>query len=154
MGVTRGLVASRKTRSGERLVQQPRAKDAPTRQSTDATRRTALAAAEAALDKKASNVEIIDVTGKVDYADYLVLVSGHSDRQVAAVADAVDAALAKMGTHAISVEGLPRAHWVLLDFVDVVVHVFLEDARVLYDLDGLWMDARRIPVPDPVRARS
>jgi ribosome-associated protein len=49
---------------------------------------------------------------------------------------------------AISLEGLPTASWVLIDFVDVVVHVFQEDTRALYDLDGLWMDARRIPVPE------
>jgi ribosome-associated protein len=114
----------------------------------------ALLAAEAGLDKKATEVEIIDVTGKVDYADYLVLMTGQSDRHVATIADAVDVLLSKHGTHAISVEGLPRAHWVLIDFVDVVVHVFLQDARALYDLDGLWMDARRIPVPAGRAERS
>lgn len=104
----------------------------------------ALKAAEAALDKKATEIEIIDVAGKVDYADFLVLVTGQSDRHVAAIAEAVDSTLSKHGWHAISVEGLPRGHWVLIDFVDIVVHVFLADTRALYDLDGLWMDARRI----------
>jgi ribosome-associated protein len=110
------------------------------------SRRIAIAAAEAALEKKASGVEIIDVTGKVDYADYLVLMTGQSDRHVSAIAEAVDEALARAGVNAISIEGLPGGNWVLIDFVDVVVHVFLEDTRSLYDLDGLWMDARRIPV--------
>ncbi len=109
--------------------------------------RMAVAAAAAALDKKAMGVEIIDVAGKVDYADYLVLMTGHADRHVAAIADAVDEALGKQGWHAISIEGLPRAQWVLIDFVDVVVHVFLAEARSLYDLDGLWMDAKRVSVP-------
>jgi len=104
-------------------------------------------AAQAGLDKKAAGVEIIDVTGKVDYADYLVLMTGHSDRHVTTIADAVDGFLGQNGVDAISVEGLPNAHWVLIDFVDVVVHVFLEEARSLYDLGGLWMDARRVPVP-------
>src|SRR5688572_12902204 len=112
--------------------------------------RMAIAAATAALDKKASDVEIIDVTGKVDYADYLVLLTGQSDRHVGAIADAVDHALGKLGFNAISVEGLPRGEWVLIDFVDVVVHVFQEQTRSLYDLDGLWMDARRIRVPETV----
>ncbi len=112
--------------------------------------RMALAAAAAALDKKAMGVEIIDVAGKVDYADYLVLMTGHADRHVAAIADAVDEALGKQGWHAISIEGLPRAQWVLIDFVDVVVHVFLAEARSLYDLDGLWMDAKRVRVPGQV----
>lgn len=109
--------------------------------------RIALLAAKAGLDKKAIGVEIVDVTGKVDYADYLVLMTGQSDRHVAAIADAVDEALGRSGVNAISVEGLPAAHWVLIDFVDVVVHVFQEESRGLYDLDGLWMDARRVPVP-------
>lgn len=108
------------------------------------SQKIALAAAEAGLDKKASEVAIIDVSGKVDYADYLVLMTGHSDRHVAAIAESVDDALGKKGFHSISVEGLPRGEWVLIDFVDVVVHVFQERSRALYDLDGLWMDARRV----------
>ena len=119
------------------------------RPSEDA-QRIALAAAEAGLDKKAGAVEIIDVLGKVDYADYLVLMTGQSDRHVAAIAEAVDSALAKRGFDAIAVEGLPSGNWVLIDFVDVVVHVFQESTRSLYDLDGLWMDARRVPVPSGV----
>ncbi len=107
----------------------------------------ALLAAEAALDKKASAVEIIDVTGKVDYADFLVLMTGSSDRHVAALADAVDERLARSGFHSISIEGRPAGSWVLIDFVDVVVHIFQKESRAVYDLDGLWMDARRLPVP-------
>ncbi|MEB2312917.1 MAG: ribosome silencing factor [Sorangiineae bacterium] len=119
-----------------------------TRPDTARAQAIALEAARAGLDKKAGGVEIIDVTGKVDYADYLVVMTGQSDRHVAAIADSVEAELAKSGTRAISTEGLPVAEWVLIDFVDVVVHVFVEELRSLYDLDGLWMDARRIPVPD------
>lgn len=108
----------------------------------------AIAAAEAGLDKKATEVEIIDVTGKVDYADFLVLMTGHSDRHVASIAENVDEMLKKRGFRSISLEGLPRGEWVLIDFVDVVVHVFLERTRAVYDLDGLWMDARRVLVPE------
>ena len=113
---------------------------------TNESKRIALLAAEAALDKKASAVDIIDVTGKVDYADYLVLMTGLNERHVAAIARAVDEHLHKHGTQSVATEGLPAARWVLIDFVDVVVHVFLSEARTLYDLDGLWLDARRIPV--------
>lgn len=123
-----------------------RAATKPVRDSSDA-QRMALAAAAAGLDKKAMGVEIVDVAGKVDYADYLVLMTGHADRHVAAIADAVDEALGKQGYHAISIEGLPRGQWVLIDFVDIVVHVFLAETRALYDLDGLWMDAKRVRVP-------
>lgn len=120
-----------------------------TRSSVEQSQALALAAAKAGLEKKAMGVEIIDVTGKVDYADFLVLMTGQSDRHVAAIADSVDHELAAQGTQAISVEGLPAAEWVLIDFVDVVVHVFQRDYRSVYDLDGLWMDARRVPVADP-----
>jgi ribosome-associated protein len=120
----------------------------PTARPTEESRALALLAAQAGLDKKAVNVEIIDVTGKVDYADYLVLMTGQSDRHVSALAQAVDEQLSKSGADAISIEGLPRAHWVLIDFVDVVVHVFMEESRSLYDLDGLWMDARRVPIEE------
>jgi len=122
---------------------------APVGPSPDA-QRMALKAAEAGLDKKAIDVEIIDVTGKVDYADFLVLMTGQSDRHVASIAEGVDGTLAKLGWQAISVEGLPRGQWVLIDFVDIVVHVFSAETRTLYDIDGLWMDARRLNVPDAV----
>jgi ribosome-associated protein len=108
----------------------------------------ALLAAEAGLDKKASAVEIIDVSGKVDYADFLILMTGSSDRHVAAIADGVEEHLGRHGTHAISMEGRLAASWVLIDFVDIVVHVFQREARAVYDLDGLWMDASRLPVPE------
>lgn len=109
-------------------------------------RRVALLAAQAGLEKKATFVEIIDVTGKVDYADFLVLMTGQSDRNVAAIAAFVDETVGAAGVRALSIEGLPAARWVLIDFVDVVVHVFQRDFRSLYDLDGLWMDADRIPL--------
>src|SRR5262249_46590316 len=92
-------------------------------------------------------IEIIDVTGKVDYADFLVLMTGSSDRHVAAIADAVDDLLGKNGTHSISMEGRSLGTWVLIDFVDIVVHVFQRDSRAVYDIDGLWMEAARLPVP-------
>ncbi len=121
---------------------------------SEEAKRIALLAAQAALDKKASEIEILDVTGKVDYADFLVLMTGQSDRHVASIADAVEEQVEKQGFRAISVEGLPRGQWVLIDFVDVVVHVFQEDSRSLYDLDGLWMDARRVRVSDPAPGRA
>jgi ribosome-associated protein len=113
----------------------------------DASAKVALLAAEAGLDKKASAIEIIDVTGKVDYADFLVLMTGSSDRHVAAIADSVEDFLGRNGINSISMEGRTIASWVLIDFVDIVVHVFQKEARAVYDLDGLWMDASRLPVP-------
>lgn len=110
-------------------------------------RRIALLAAAAGLEKKAEDVQIIDVVGKVDYADYIVLMTGTSDRNVAAIARGIEAALAKEAVAALALEGLPLARWVLIDFVEVVVHVFQSEWREIYDLDGLWMDAARLPLP-------
>jgi ribosome-associated protein len=117
---------------------------APRTRQQENSRRIALLAAQAGLEKKAEAVEIIDVTGKVDYADYIVLMTGTSDRNVAAIADAIAGDLARQGIRAIASEGLPLASWVLIDFVDVVVHVFQRDSRSIYNLDGLWMDAGRV----------
>lgn len=121
----------------------------PTNVSTasDQAREIAVLVAIAAIEKKASGLEVIDVAGRVDYADFLVLMSGRSDRHVAALAAAIEEALRKKGKRPLAVEGLPHANWVLMDFGDVVVHVFQDDARAAYDIDGLWMDARRVPVP-------
>jgi len=116
---------------------------------SDAARDLAVAIATAALDKKAVGLEVLDVAGRVDYADFLVLMTGRSDRQVQALAQGIEDALRAKGKRPLSVEGLPHASWVLMDFGDVVVHVFQDDARSSYDLDGLWMDARRIPLPVP-----
>jgi ribosome-associated protein len=112
-----------------------------------AARERALAVAAAGLDKKALNVEIIDVVGRTDYADYLVLMTGNSDRHVASIVQAIEEDARQKGSRALSVEGMPTANWVLIDLADVVVHVFQEEARGLYDIDGLWMDAKRVPPP-------
>ena len=110
-------------------------------------RKLALAAADAALSKQAVQVTILDVRGKVDYADYLVLASGNSDRHVQAIAAAVEERMQKVKARAQGVEGLGNAQWVLMDFGDIVVHVFHRPVRHVYDLEGLWMDAARIPIP-------
>jgi ribosome-associated protein len=108
----------------------------------------ALAIAGAALEKKASNVEIIDLGGKADYADYLVLMTGGSDRHVRALADGIQEALKdNKQTRALSVEGVTGGSWILVDFGAVVAHVFLDSVRSLYDIEGLWLDAARVPVP-------
>jgi ribosome-associated protein len=114
---------------------------------SEASRGLAVVIAVAALEKKAVGLEVLDVAGKVDYADFLVLMTGRSDRHVVALAQGIEDALRKEGKRPLSVEGLPHASWVLMDFGDVVVHVFQDEARNLYDIEGLWMDARRIPVP-------
>jgi ribosome-associated protein len=116
---------------------------------SEEARALAILVASAAIEKKAISVEVLDVAGRVDYADFLVLMTGRSDRQVQAIAQGIEEALKKHGKRPQSVEGLPHASWVLMDYSDVVVHVFQDEARSAYDLEGLWMDASRIPVPLP-----
>jgi ribosome-associated protein len=114
----------------------------------DRARELALSISDAALDKKALSVEIIDVTGKVDYADYVVVMSATSDRQANAIAKNIDSEMSRRGTKANSIEGLPQGAWVLMDFGDVIVHIFHEDTRGYYDLESLWFDASRVEVRD------
>lgn len=112
----------------------------------EAAQSLALKAAAAGLEKKAERIEIIDVGEKVDYTDFLVLMSGRSDRQVKSVAEGILAAVEELGVRAQQVEGLSQGHWVLVDLGDVIVHVFLDEARSYYDLEGFWIDAKRVPV--------
>ena len=119
---------------------------------SESARERATAIAVAALDKKAVGLEILDVAGKVDYADFLVIMTGRSDRHTQSLAQGIEEALKKKGVRPMAVEGLPHGNWVLLDFGDVVVHVFQDETRQLYDIEGLWLDARRLPVPAGVPA--
>ncbi len=134
-------------KAGDALPQPPRRKRPTAERHSSETVHTALAVARAALEKKAANLEIIDLVGKADYADYLVLMSANSDRHVRAIADEIQDELRKQKVRPLSVEGLTSGTWVLLDYGDVVVHVFQESSRALYDIDGLWLDAARVPVP-------
>jgi len=106
-------------------------------------------AALAGYEKKAEDVAVLDLRAMGTYADFLVLMSAGSERQVEAVADAVDDALRKAGHRPIGTEG--TGAWVLIDTGDVVVHVFQQDARTFYDLDRLWSDAPRIKIEEPPR---
>jgi ribosome-associated protein len=117
-----------------------------TAQRIEKSRRLAVTAAIAGMDKKAIAVEIIDVSGKIDYADFLVLMTGTSNRHCGAIAEEVERQMAAAGDSALGVEG-KGDEWVLLDFFDIVIHVFSEGARDLYDISGLWLDASRVPVP-------
>lgn len=102
----------------------------------------------AALDKKALNATILNVEGMASYADYFLICSGNSPRQVQAIADWVEKVGRENGVHPLSVEGQSSGKWVLMDFGSVVVHAFYEPVREFYDLEGLWADAPRLPLPD------
>jgi ribosome-associated protein len=142
--------SERATRKPARATKGEKAKrnDKERSAALSASRDLALLIAHAALEKKAAAVEILDVVGRVDYADFLVLMTGRSARHVDALAQEIESACERVKKkRALAVEGLPAAVWVLLDFGDVVVHVFQEQARGLYDIEGLWLDANRLPVP-------
>jgi ribosome-associated protein len=112
------------------------------------SKQRAILCAAYALEKKAHNVRILEVRGLSSLTDYLLLASGRSDRQVQAVAEAVRVGLKK--DHALpplAVEGMNEGRWVLLDYGDVMVHVFQEPVREFYDLDGLWSEAAEVVIP-------
>ncbi|MGE5175342.1 MAG: ribosome silencing factor [Hyphomicrobiales bacterium] len=108
----------------------------------------ARAAARLTLTKRAEDVLILDLRGFEGVSDFFVLATGHSEVQVRAIADAVDEGLREQGIRPWHVEGYEARRWILLDYVDVVVHVFHARAREYYLLDKLWGDAGRELVAD------
>jgi ribosome-associated protein len=140
-------VAAKAAPKGAELPLPARVRKAKVEAKNDAAAELGKALALGALEKKASQVEVVDVRGRLDYADVVVLASGRSDRQAVAIAQGMeDEAKKRLGRRTLSVEGVTKGQWILLDFGDVVAHVFTEEARHLYDLDGLFTDADKIPV--------
>jgi ribosome-associated protein len=98
-------------------------------------------AAEALLDRKAEDVTILDLRGMASATDFFLIASGRSDTHVSAIADHVIDELKREGVRPVGVEGLRAGRWVLIDYVDFVVHVFHPTAREFYQLERLWGDA-------------
>jgi ribosome-associated protein len=113
----------------------------------------AMRALALALDKKALEPVLLDVRELCSFCNYQLVVSGRSDRQVDAIADAIAQGLKTEGLRPLGAEGARTGQWALLDYGDFVVHVFTMDAREHYDLEGLWNDAARIPIDVPAEAR-
>ncbi len=110
--------------------------------------------ARLALTKKASDVTIMDLRTLTDVADFFVVCSGDSDTQVKAIADAVTEGTEKLGSAPWHREGLSHRQWILLDYVDVVMHIFHREMRSFYGLEKLWGDAKTEVVSDePVRKK-
>ena len=101
----------------------------------------------AVLGKKALNVVVLDVAELTSFADVFIICSGRSNRQVSAIADFIKTNLKKHEIKPLSIEGSRDGHWVLMDYGDVIIHVFYEPVRQFYDLEGLWTDARRMITP-------
>ena len=96
---------------------------------------------EAALDRKAEDIVVMDLAGLTDFTDVFVIASGRSEHQVRAIADAVVQRAAAEGRNPIGIEGYTAGRWVLVDLGDVIVHAFLPDEREVYRLERLWGDA-------------
>ncbi len=108
------------------------------------------ACAKAAADKRASDLVVLDIRKLSSFADYFLIASGSSDRRVQSIAEGVVEAMSERGRKPLGREGLREGRWALLDFGDWVVHVFYEDLRGVFDLEGLWFDAPRVDLPPEI----
>ncbi len=95
-------------------------------------------------DKKASDVIVLDISAIASFADFFLICSGDSSRQIQAIADEVEEKLRMNGHRPAHIEGYRNAEWVLMDYIDLVVHVFSKRARAFYDLERLWRDGVRL----------
>jgi len=125
---------------------------------TDRALELTAAAARAADERSAFDLVALDVSPTMPLTDVFLIASGRNERMVLAIADEVEQALAAIGQKAIRREGLELGRWVLLDFGDLVVHLFHEEDRMYYGLERLWSDAETIPLdiagPNPADERS
>ncbi len=110
---------------------------------TDSQRKSLLCV-KAAVEKKAFDLVLLEMKKVTSFTDYFLLCSGKSDRQVQAIAQAIEEELEKEGIRPLGQEGKTEGRWILMDYADVVVHIFLEPTRGFYDLEGLWIDAPRV----------
>lgn len=101
---------------------------------------------DAAFGKKAKKVVVLDVSKLTSIADIFIICSGSSSRQVTAIADFMQRTLKGNGIKPLATEGIKEGHWAILDYGDVIIHIFYEPIREFYDLEGLWSDAKRITI--------
>ncbi len=101
-------------------------------------------AARAAEEKQARNLKVLDLREVTSFADYFVICSGTNTRQIQAIADEIHQRLKKLGENPNSMEGYDNAEWVLMDYGDYLIHIFSEKARLYYDLERLWRDAKTV----------
>lgn len=121
----------------------------------DRRRQLALAAARTAAENRGRDVTILDMRELTRVFDYFVIATGTSRRQLHAMADEIDDVLSKeLGCKRLGVEGYDGSHWVLLDYGEIVVHLFDEPTRDYYALERLWCDSKRVPFEPPAPAMS
>ena len=95
-------------------------------------------------DKKAEDIKVIDIGGVSSIADYFVIANANNPNQLGAMQDAVDEVMYKNGVHSKQVEGTSNSTWILMDYKDIIVHLFSEEDRAFYDLDKIWADGKVI----------
>lgn len=113
-----------------------------------------LVAVEAALEKKAYDLRVVQVPHLNSIADYFVIATGRSDVQVQAIARGIEERMELSGVQPLAIEGFNLGHWVLLDYGDFVVHIFFEQSREFYRLESNWNDAEEVSLPDPLRRQA
>lgn len=99
-------------------------------------------------EKKAIDIKIIDISNVTVIADYFIICGGSNSRQVQALADNVEEKLGKMGVIPRSSEGYQNANWILLDYQDVIIHIFNQEQRLFYDLERIWVDGKMLEIAD------
>jgi ribosome-associated protein len=113
--------------------------EAPAEETSEPGWREAVAAAE---EKQAKDIRVLDLRELTSFADFFVICNGTNIRQNQAISDEIEISLKHMGRYPMSIEGYEHADWILLDYGDFLVHVFTEKARLYYDLERLWRDAK------------
>jgi len=114
----------------------------------------ALECTSAALDRKAYDLVVLEVGPLTSIADYFVICSGRSDTQVQAIAQGIEKQLGEQGVRPLAIEGMEHAQWVLMDYGDVLVHIFYVPVREFYDLERLWVRAPRVELPEPFHTQA
>jgi ribosome-associated protein len=120
----------------------------PTKGSANtSSRQKALLIAKVALQKKPLDPLLLDIGRSCSFADFFLILSGSSTRQTQALASHLEETLSKLGIRPHGMEGLEAGHWILMDYGEIIVHIFYEPVREFYDLEGLWIEAPRLPIP-------
>ena len=114
----------------------------------------ALLCVQFALEKKAYDLVLMDVAALTSLGDYFLVCTGRSDTQVQAIAQSIEENLGRMKLRPLSVEGYSAGQWVVMDYGDVIVHVFNEPVRQVYDLERLWARAPRVHLPEPYESQA
>jgi ribosome-associated protein len=109
---------------------------------------------KAALKKKAFDLIILDINEISSFGDYFIMCSGNSNRQVKAIASSIEHDLKKKGIYPLGIEGFNEGNWILLDYDDIIIHIFYHQIREFYELERLWADAPRVELKDEIREKS